>query len=113
MEKRRERGHPDESVHTVGYGGKEIEARRGERLLDAILRAGVDHRHLCGGRGFCTSCRVEVLSGQGLSPTTSLERERLGELAGRVRLACQCFVRGDVSVDAARAVSRRFSPDGE
>src|SRR5919206_4815197 len=70
------------------YDDREIPGRSGERLLDVILDAGIEHRHICGGRGFCTSCRVEVVAGsENLSPVSALERERLGPQAGKLRLA--------------------------
>jgi adenylate cyclase len=97
---------------TVRYGDRALPARRGDRLLDAILCAGVEHRHICGGHGFCTSCRVEVLGNPaGLSPVCALERQRLGRDAGPLRLACQCRIEGDVHIRPARPISSRFSPD--
>jgi adenylate cyclase len=84
-------------------------AERGIRLLDAILLQGLPHRHLCGGHGFCTSCRVEVLdAGSGLEPVSALERDRLGEKAGQLRLACQTILTGDVRI-ALPAQTSMFS----
>lgn len=97
----------------ITYGGTVVHAVPGARLLDAILSAGIDHRHICGGNGFCTSCRVEVVDGgQGLSPVSHLERDRLGPEAGRLRLACQARVLGPVHVRVPRPTSR-FSPFDE
>jgi ferredoxin len=104
---------PEERDCTVEYEGLTIPARHGERLLDALLRAGIDHRHICGGHGFCTSCRVETLDLGGLTPVSALERERLGRDAGRLRLACQSFVRGDLRLKLPRPTSSRFSPYGD
>lgn len=99
---------------TVIYGDQTIQAVRGQRLLDAILDAGMDHRHICGGRGFCTSCRVEVVPGnEGLSAVSGLERERLGPDAGRLRLACQSTVCGPVVIRVPVPRPARFSPDGD
>jgi ferredoxin len=96
------------------YGDQEIVAFRGQRLLDVILDAGIEHRHICGGRGFCTSCRVELVDNEvGLSTVTALERERLGCDAGRLRLACQTRVLGDASVRVPAPRPSRFSPDGD
>lgn len=94
---------------SIRYGDRIIEAKAGQRLLDSILGAGLDHRHVCGGHGFCTSCRVQVLAGaSSLSPVSALERERLGREAGRLRLACQTRVYGDVHVQVPPS-STRFS----
>jgi ferredoxin len=98
----------------LSYEGRSLPAEIGRRVLDVILEAGIEHRHVCGGHGFCTSCRIEVLDGgRGLSPVSGLERERLGSDAGRLRLACQTRVTESASVRVAHAVSNRFSPDGE
>lgn len=102
------------SIVRLQYGDRLIESVRGARLLDVILTAGIDHHHICGGHGFCTSCRVEVLSGSDhLSPVSPLERERLGKDAGRMRLACQTTVEGDASVCVPRPVRGRFSLDDD
>src|SRR5436305_1306167 len=102
---------------TISLNGKLLPASSGQRLLDAILGAGIEHRHICGGNGFCTSCRVEVVACSpdtppALSPVSPLERDRLGREAGRLRLACQTFVLADVSLQVPRAPSR-FSPDDD
>ena len=98
----------------IQYGSQRIFAQDGERLLDTLLSAGIDHRHICGGRGFCTSCRVEILAGgEGLSPVSPLERERLGADAGRLRLACQAVVRGKVHARVPAPRAARFSPFGD
>jgi ferredoxin, 2Fe-2S len=99
---------------TLEYEGRPIDASSGERLLDVILGTGIDHRHICGGRGFCTSCRVEVLSGsENLSPVSALERERLGSRAGELRLACQARIHGYVGVRVPPPAPSRFSPFDE
>lgn len=55
----------------------------------------------------CGTCLIEVLSGgEFLSPVTPPERELLDILAEgnpRARLACQCCVRGNVSLRAFRS----------
>lgn len=96
----------------IEYCGHEISAKCGQTLLSAIVDAGEDHRHICGGHGFCTSCRVEVLWGSdGLSPVAPVERERLGRDAGRLRLACQTTIVGPTGVRVPRPQSNRFSLD--
>lgn len=86
-------------MSTVSYGksGDSFEVPTGTRLLDAILAHVPEHPHVCGGNGFCTSCRVTVQAGA-LSAPSRLERERLGSRCGLLRLACQSYVEGDVSV---------------
>lgn len=70
--------------------GTEVAARENETLLAAALRSDVEIRHVCGGKGQCGTCRVEVLSGDAFTPVTDPERKWLGEKAGAGwRLACQ------------------------
>lgn len=103
--------HAEDRATYLRYGDSIIETRAGNRLLDVILSAHPEHRHICGGRGFCTSCRVEVIEGEeGLSPVSTLERERLGGDAGRLRLACQTRLLGEAAVRVPRPRSNRFSP---
>lgn len=84
---------------TITYGETgTFESEIGERLLDAILTHRPEHRHLCGGNGFCTSCRVALKAGQ-LSQRSRLEYERLRGLPPDVRLACQSYLIGDVTVE--------------
>jgi len=73
-----------------------LRARRGERLYEALRRAGVPIRAECGGRGVCGKCRVVLGEGVG-SPLTEAERRHLtlGELEKGYRLACQLSLAGD------------------
>src|SRR5947209_18404157 len=68
---------------TVRYEGRAIPAGPGQRLLDAILAAGIEHRQICGGNGFCTSRRVDVLEGgESMWSGYALDRATLGQVAG-------------------------------
>jgi ferredoxin len=87
-------------IITYGTERHTFEAKVGSRLLDAILDHESEHMHVCGGNGFCTSCRVTVEEGK-LSPPSRLERERLGARCGELRLACQSYITGDVTVTPA------------
>jgi uncharacterized 2Fe-2S/4Fe-4S cluster protein (DUF4445 family) len=80
-----------------------FDARTGEQLLTAAWRAGVGIKSVCGGRGKCGSCRIEVASDDtsplALNPATEAERQWLAtESLGQYRLACQCEVRGDIAI---------------
>jgi len=87
--------HPD---------SRAAEVRRGERLLAAAWKAGVGIKSVCGGRGKCGSCLVEVdaaaTAPDALTPLSAEERALLppeGEARG-YRLACLCDVRGDLAL---------------
>jgi class 3 adenylate cyclase/nitrite reductase/ring-hydroxylating ferredoxin subunit len=81
--------------------GAEFEAKDGETLLEAALRADVPLAHACGGRAKCSTCRVWVMEGQANCPARNdaeaemAERLRLGE---EVRLACQLKPGGDLRI---------------
>jgi len=87
--------HPD---------SRTTEVPRGERLLVAAWKAGVGIKSVCGGRGKCGSCLVEVdaavTAADALTPLTEAERTLLpADAAGHdYRLACLCDVRGDVTI---------------
>lgn len=104
---------PSPSRPVLHYGDVSITTTPGARLLDAILSSNPDHRHICGGHGFCTTCRVEVLDGVGLSPVSALERDRLGREAGRLRLACQTRIHGNARVRIPPPRRSLFPPDGD
>lgn len=70
-------------------------------LLDISLDNKIPHLHECGGNGRCTTCRVRVHEGhQNLSPPTAIEKNMAHHRRWdpSVRLACQCYVNGDVQI---------------
>ena len=68
---------------------------KGDTLLDCVLSQDLDIPHECGGNCACTTCKVEVLSGECyLTPMEPPERDRLdleGQLQTGTRLACQAL----------------------
>jgi len=79
----------------------EIEAREGETLLSAALRAGLPLAHICGGRARCSTCRVIILEGHNnLHPPNAKERAIAAQLnfPPGVRLACQAVPLGPVKL---------------
>ena len=75
----------------------------------AIEDAGIDILHRCGGNARCTTCRVEVLSGDP-GEIQELERNRLAvetDLAENVRLSCQIRVKDDLTVRVVNQASVR------
>jgi len=82
---------------------RDVTAPRGEKLLTALVSAGVPLPSACGGKGTCGQCRVRVAGGGPVLPTeTSVLSRR--EVARGVRLACQLTVRGDLSVSVPEDV---------
>jgi ferredoxin len=81
-----------------------IEAAQGRRLVLAIEDAGIDILHRCGGNARCTTCRVEILSGDP-GPMTEPEEERLSRVEDRtpnMRLSCQVQGNDDLDVRVIR-----------
>lgn len=84
-------------ITVPGYGVFEV--RKGQRLVNALERNGVDIGHRCGGYARCTTCRVEFISGEP-DVIALAEKDKLtaGKLLGNVRLACQILVEDDMTV---------------
>ncbi|MCC2547527.1 (2Fe-2S)-binding protein [Hymenobacter sp. BT175] len=73
-------------------GATSLEVSPGATLLATLQACGHDWMHACGAKGRCTTCRIEVVSGQEhLTPPTDAELRY--HLAGRLqpheRLTCQ------------------------
>jgi uncharacterized 2Fe-2S/4Fe-4S cluster protein (DUF4445 family) len=78
--------------------GKEVEVKAGITLMQAAEKADVYINSLCGGKGVCGKCRVQVTNGKVLADKHSigfLSKEELNE--GFV-LACQTKVTSDMEV---------------
>lgn len=81
----------------ITVNGKSFRGARGELLLDAALRNGIEIPYDCRA-GHCGTCCVRVLSGD--------VRGGLGSEPGIVH-ACQCRIAGDAVVEKADAVRVR------
>lgn len=81
--------------------GETVRIPRGFSVLEASRLGGVPHYAVCGGKGRCSTCRVQVVEGAGsLPPPESIEQatlERIGADPG-VRLACQLHPTSNISV---------------
>ncbi|MBX4995121.1 adenylate cyclase [Rhizobium binae] len=87
---------------TVHYpGGEVIRVPRGFTVLEASRLGGLPHYSVCGGKGQCSTCRVQILGDYESLPTpdkmeqTTLKRINAGP---DVRLACQLRPDRDVAV---------------
>jgi adenylate cyclase len=96
---RRERGRL--SVRITYPGGRVVAAPPGFSVLEASRWAGIPHASACGGRGRCSTCRVEILAGAEAAPAPSdAESETLARVKApsTVRLACQLRPVGDIAI---------------
>ena len=83
----------------VTVDGKSIDSTPDRRLVLAIEDLGIEIGHRCGGKARCTTCRVEIESGEPESMTRA-EYAKLREkgLLGQVRLSCQILTSHDMVV---------------
>lgn len=75
--------------------------RNGLSALRHFHAEGIDWMHACGGKGRCTTCRMQVVrGGEGLGPLTAAELKYKSEglLLNNERLACQVAVSSDLVV---------------
>jgi uncharacterized 2Fe-2S/4Fe-4S cluster protein (DUF4445 family) len=92
--------------------GRRGRFEHGTTVLEAARRLGVDLDSVCGGRGICGRCQIEVSEGEhakhgitsahtSLTPAGDVEVRYAAEhgLADARRLACTASIAGDVVVD--------------
>ncbi len=73
-------------------------------MLEALLNAGVDYMHACGGKGRCTTCKAVVIEGmEGLGALTEAEikYKQANRLKDNERLACQVCPISEVVIRVA------------
>ncbi len=92
--------------HITVEGEKTFEAEDGKKLVLALEDNGIDILHRCGGIARCTTCRVEIVSGE-VPPMSEAETEALEEpeLIAQYRLSCQLHVAGDLTLRVAKRAS--------
>lgn len=82
-------------------GGEVVHAPRGFSVLEASRLGGIPHYSVCGGKGQCSTCRVQIIDGaENLPPPEPMEQKTLNRIGATpdVRLACQLRPTGNVSV---------------
>ncbi|MEO7660562.1 MAG: 2Fe-2S iron-sulfur cluster-binding protein [Pyrinomonadaceae bacterium] len=82
-------------------------AENGKKLVLALEDNGVDILHRCGGNARCTTCRVEVLSGDpgeiGEAEAGILATKT--DLGERTRLSCQIHISDDLHIKVINQAS--------
>lgn len=84
-----------------------FEAEEGRKLVLALEDNGIDILHRCGGNARCTTCRVEILSGDP-GEIDAPEKAILAtktDLNDHTRLSCQVRVMDDLHVKVVRQAS--------
>jgi ferredoxin len=91
---------PKLTVEGVG----EFDVPSGKRMVLALEDdAKIDQLHACGGNARCTTCRVEVISGEPAQMTVAEKTVLAARGLTGVRLSCQMLCDHDMAV---RAISR-------
>lgn len=95
---------PQAKTPIVTYSGinQQVEIKDPDAtILDCSIINQIPHMHECGGSGQCTTCRIRILEGhQNITPRTKMEREtaQLRKWDPSIRLACQCYVKDDITI---------------
>ncbi len=102
------------TAHTIIFtpSGQKTTAQDGETVYDAALKSGVDMQSICGGKGLCKRCQVEIepgthakfnvtVSEESVAKLSPTEKKAIhdGELPDHRRLACRAKIRGDLVVE--------------
>ena len=86
------------TAYTIDFEpvGRRGECQSNESLLSCARRLGVGINSICGGKGTCHSCKVQVLIGTVSKPTSNeVEAFTSQELKDGWRLACQTYPTSD------------------
>jgi ferredoxin len=94
------------SIRIIGNPGA-FEANLTTSILNVLLKSSFPIDTVCGGKAQCGRDLIRIVRGKEFcSPRRELEARRLeslaleGEPAGpEMRLACQCYIRGDVEIE--------------
>lgn len=72
--------------------------------MRALLDAGIPVASSCSGDGICAKCKINVVEGlDQLSPENDTEQflKMKHKLAPNIRISCQTFVQGDITIDTS------------
>ncbi len=96
--------------------GLAFDAKRGRKLVDAMLEHGIAIEHACEKVCACSTCHVHLRSGaEGVKPADEEEEDQLDEAWGvdaQSRLACCVRVRGEKLVVELPKFSRNHAREG-
>jgi uncharacterized 2Fe-2S/4Fe-4S cluster protein (DUF4445 family) len=82
----------------VEPSGRIIRCESGEKLSDALSRAGVEIPMPCGGAGTCGKCLVRIIDGHSEPQPAEIKLLSKEQIALNYRLACQSVVTGDMRI---------------
>lgn len=73
-----------------------IDEKSEDHLMQQLVAQGAEIIAACGGAGICTTCSFKPLTGEF---TEKSENEKMMELPGNQRLACQCWPKSDGEIE--------------
>jgi len=76
-------------------------ASPGSTILEATLKAKINHVHVCGGNARCSTCRVYIVDGlSNCLPRNEKEKQVAKKLGfpQNIRLACQTKISGNIAI---------------
>ncbi|MCJ7683181.1 MAG: 2Fe-2S iron-sulfur cluster-binding protein, partial [Desulfobacteraceae bacterium] len=78
--------------------GETVEVEDGATIMGAAQKAGVYINSLCGGKGVCGKCRVQIANGKVRADKNSISFLSKEEVSEGYALACQAKVDEDIEV---------------
>ncbi|MGE3467170.1 MAG: 2Fe-2S iron-sulfur cluster-binding protein [Pyrinomonadaceae bacterium] len=94
-------------IAETATGTISFEVEQNKKLVLALEDSGVDILHRCGGNARCTTCRVEIVTGDAGEKTTdeiAILSTKEG-LSDNTRLSCQIRVQSDLEVKVINQAS--------
>ena len=76
-------------------------ASPGSTILEATLKAKINHVHVCGGNARCSTCRVYIVDGLSNCLPRNEKEKQVAEKLGfpqNIRLACQTKISGNIAI---------------
>lgn len=94
-------------IAETANGTVSFEVEGGKKLVLALEDNGVDIMHRCGGNARCTTCRVEVITGDAgeIGPDEHAILSTKADLAPNTRLSCQVRCNSDMEVKVINQAS--------
>ena len=100
-------------MYIIGFEpvGRRREGSDNDSLLTCARHLGIGISSVCGGKGTCHSCKVQVLSGNTSGPSTcELEAYTTEEIKDGWRLTCQTYPKSDckMNIPAESIIAEQF-----
>jgi adenylate cyclase len=73
-------------------------------VLASMLKAKINHTHVCGGNARCSTCRIYIMDGLSNCQPRNEKEKQLAENLGfpqDIRLACQTRINGNIAIKRA------------